>query len=51
MSSKQVEDFIRNIPWAIEVVLGSYRISKDGLDVRILKLTSKEPPPTNLPKI
>ena len=50
MASKQVEDFIRNIPWAIEVVLGSYRITKDGMDVRLVKLTSKEPPPTNLPK-
>ena len=51
MSSKQVEDFLRNIPWAIEVVLGPYRITKDGIDVRMVKLTSKEPPPTNLPKI
>ena len=29
MSSKQAEDFLRNIPWTIEVVLGSYRTSKD----------------------
>ena len=51
MSSKQVEDFLRNIPWTIEVVLGSYKTSKDGVDIRMVKLTSKDPPPTHLPKI
>ena len=49
MSSKEVENFLRNIPWDIEVVLGSFRTSKDGVDIRMLKVTSKDPPPTLLP--
>ena len=51
MSSKQAEDFLRNIPWTIEVVLGSYRTSKDGVDIMMVKVTSKDPPPAQLPKI
>ena len=48
MSSKEAENFLRNIPWAIEIVLGSYRTLKDRMDIRMLKVTSKDPPPAQL---
>ena len=51
MSSKEAENFLRNIPWAIEIVLGTYRASQDGVDIRMLKVTSKDPPPAQLPII
>ena len=51
MSANEAETFLRNIPWDIEVVLGSIKSTKDGVDIRMLKVTAKEPPPKNLQKI
>ena len=51
MSATEAENFLRNIPWDIEVVLGFLKTSKDGVDIRMLKVTAKEPPPKNLPNI
>ena len=44
MSTPEAESFLRNIPWEIEVVLGSLKATKDGVDIRMLKVNAKEPP-------
>ena len=41
MSTPAAESFLRNIPWEIEVVLGSLKATKDGVDIRMLKVIAK----------
>ena len=44
MSTTEAENFLRNIPWEIEIVLGTQKTNVDGVDTRMLKVTAKEPP-------
>ena len=44
MSKTEAENFLRNIPWEIEIVLGTQKTNVDGVDTRMLKVTAKEPP-------
>ena len=44
MSAPEAESSLRNIPWEIEVVLGSLKTTKDGVDIRMLKVIAKELP-------
>ena len=44
MSTTEAENFLRNIPWEIEIVLGTQKTNVDGVDTRMLKVTAKETP-------
>ena len=47
-SVKHAEKFLREIPWAIEIVFGTYRVTMDGVDMRMLRVAAKVPPPADL---
>ena len=44
ISAKQVEKCFKEIAWAIEIVLGTYRVTLDGVDMRMLRVKAKVPP-------
>ena len=43
MTTRQVERFLRGIPWAIEIIFGTSKMVVDGMEMRALRVTATDP--------